>query len=87
MDTNDKVLTTLAKMSVTLENIEKHLVKINGSVGEHDDQIHDLDKRTELNAQDIDTLKKQPSATRAVILVGGIVGVISVAVGILLKFA
>lgn len=86
MSDDPKILAALATLNTKMDSVLDHLGRINGTVGEHDDNIHDLDIRTAMNSQKIETIEKQPSAIRAIILVGGILGVALMVATLIVRF-
>lgn len=86
MSDDPKILAAIATVNGKLDGVIQSLKRINGSVGKHEDIIHELDTRTAINSEKIDAIEKQPNATKAVILMGSITGVLVVAATLIMKF-
>ena len=86
MSDNPEILAAIASANAKLDGVIQSLKRINGSVGRHEGTIHDLDTRTAVNSEKIDAIEKQPNATKAVILMGSITGVLVVAATLIMRF-
>ena len=76
-DKNDHDL--LRDIKSNVENILSQLKKLNNRTAENEDDIGELKTKREVSDLRIKMLEKRPSATKAVLAVGGLLGILMTA--------